>query len=249
VQTGQNAVIVGFIINGGGSKSLLLRALGPTLGQSPFNVPNVLANPTLELHDSSGNLIISNDNWGDASNKQAIMNTGKAPPNALESAILTSLTPGSYTAIARGVNSGTCNALVEAYNLDDNTSASNLANISTRSFVQTGNNVMIAGVIVQGIDNENVIVRGLGPTLSQFGVPSVLADPMLELRDVNGNLVASNDNWKDTQQTEIETTGLAPPNDKESAISATLSSANYTAILRGKNNTTGNALVEVYALH
>jgi hypothetical protein len=121
VGTGQNAVIVGFIIKGGGSKSVLLRTLGPTLGQSPFNVPNALANPILELHDSGGNLIISNDNWGNASNKQAIMNTGKAPPNALESAILISLTPGSYTAIARGVNNGTGNALVEAYNLDDNT--------------------------------------------------------------------------------------------------------------------------------
>ena len=249
VQTGQNAVIVGFIINGGGSKSVLLRVLGPTLGQSPFNVPNALANPTLELYDSSDNLITSNDNWGDASNKQAIMDTGKAPPNALESAILTSLSPASYTAIARGVNNGTGNALVEAYNLDDNTSASSFANISTRSFVQTGNNIMIAGLIVQGVDNENVIVRGLGPTLSHFGVPTVLADPTLELRDVNGNLLSSNDNWKDTQQTEIESTGLAPPNDKESAISATLAPANYTAILRGKNNTTGNGLVEVYALN
>ena len=177
------------------------------------------------------------------------MDTGKAPPNALESAILRSLVPGSYTVIARGVNNGMGNALVEAYNLDDNTSPSNFANISTRSFVQTGNNVMIAGLIVQGVDNKNVIVRGLGPTLSQFGVPSVLADPTLDLLDVNGNLIASNDNWKDTQQTEIETTGLAPPNDKESAISATLAPANYTAILRGKNNTTGNGLVEVYGLN
>jgi hypothetical protein len=108
---------------------------------------------------------------------------------------------------------------------------------------------MIAGVIAHGPDSENVIIRGLGPTLSQFGVPSVLADPTLEVRDVNGTLIASNDNWKDTQQTEIKTTGLAPPNDKESAISATLAPANYTAILRGKNNTTGNGLVEVYGLN
>ena len=94
-----------------------------------------------------------------------------------------------------------------------------------------------------------MLIRGLGPTLSQFGVTNVLADPTLDLRDANGNLIGSNDNWKDTQQTQIQATGLAPPNDKESAISATLSPANYTAILRGKNNTTGNGLVEVYALN
>ena len=108
---------------------------------------------------------------------------------------------------------------------------------------------MIAGVIVKGPDSENVIIRGLGPTLSQFGVTNVLADPTLDLRDANGNLISSNDNWKDTQQPQIQATGLAPPNDKESAISATMSPANYTAILRGKNNTTGNGLVEVYALN
>jgi hypothetical protein len=138
---------------------------------------------------------------------------------------------------------------VEGYDLDGSTTASTFGNISTRGFVQTGANVMIAGVIVKGPDSEDVIIRGLGPTLSQFGVTNVLADPTLELRDANGNLISSNDNWKDTQQTQIQATGLAPPNLKESAINATLSPANYTAILRGKNNTTGNGLVEVYALN
>jgi len=151
--------------------------------------------------------------------------------------------------IVRGVNNTTGNALIEGYDLDGSTTASKFSNISTRSFVETDNNVMIAGVIVQGPNSANVIIRGLGPTLSQFGVTNVLADPTLELRDASGNLISFNDNWKDTQQTQIQATGLAPPNDKESAISATLSPANYTAILRGKNNTTGNALVEVYALN
>jgi CSLREA domain-containing protein len=249
VGTGNNVLIAGLIVAGGGSKEVILRALGPTLGQPPFNVPGVLANPILELHDSTGTIITTNDNWGSAANAAAISASGYAPPNSHESAILTSLTPGNYTAIVKGANNSTGVALVEGYDLDGSTTASTFGNISTRGFVGTGNNVMIAGLIVKGPDSQNAIIRGLGPTLSKFGVPSVLADPTLELRDVNGNLLSSNDNWKDTQQTEIESTGLAPPNDKESAISATLSPANYTAILRGKNNTTGNGLVEVYALN
>ena len=251
VQTGNNVLIAGIIITGGNQKSVIVRALGPTLGQPPFNLAGVLADPTMELRDSTGALITANDNWGDAPNNQAITDSGYAPPNSLESAVLTTLNPGNYTAIVRGVNNGTGIALVEVYDLDDPTTASKLGNISTRAFVQTGNNVMIAGVIVHGPDTENVIIRGLGPTLGHapFNVPNALQDPTLELRDVNGNLIRSNDNWKDTQQTEIQASGYAPPNGLESAVSAALAPSNYTAILRGKSNTTGNALVEVYSLN
>jgi hypothetical protein len=227
---------------------VILRALGPTLGQPPFNIPNSLADPILELHDSAGALITSNDNWGSASNAPDIQASGYAPPNSNESAILADLDPGNYTAIVRGVNNTTGIALVEGYDLDF-TAASKFGNISTRGFVGTGAKVMIGGLIVHGPDSENVIIRGLGPTLIQFNLPNVLADPTLELRDVNGNLLASNDNWKDTQEAQIQASGYAPPNDLESAILATLTPANYTAILRGKNNTVGNALVEVYALN
>ena len=145
----------------------------------------------------------------------------------------------------RGVNDTTGIALVEGYDLDL-TAGSTFGNISTRAFVGTGANVMIAGVIVHGPDSESVAIRGLGPTLGQFGVPNVLADPVLDLRDANGNAVTTNDNWKTSQQTEIEASGYAPPNDLESAIAITLAPGTYTAILSGKNNTTGNALVEVY---
>jgi probable HAF family extracellular repeat protein len=247
VQTGNNVLIGGLVIKGTAPKKVILRALGPTLGKPPFNIPNALANPVIELHDSGGALITSNDNWKSASNVQAIMNSGFAPPDDLESAILTNLNPGNYTAIVRGFNNATGVALVEGYDLDAG-AGSKFTNISTRAFVQTGGNVMIAGVIVHG-QNENVLVRALGPTLSQFNVPNVLTDPTLELRDANGGLLASNDNWKDTQQAQIQATGSAPPNDLESAILATLAPANYTAILRGKNNTTGNALLEAYALN
>jgi hypothetical protein len=160
---------------------------------------------------------------------------------------MATLSPGAYTAIVRGVNNTIGVALVESYDLD-RTSDSKLANISTRGFVQTGDNVMIGGLIVQGIDPARVIIRAIGPTLSQYGVPSVLADPTLELHDGNGALMSFNDNWKDSQQADIQATGLPPPNDAESAILATLSPGAYTAIVKGKNNTSGVALVEAYQI-
>jgi hypothetical protein len=250
VQTGNNLVIGGLIISGGGPKAVIARALGPTLGQPPFNVPNALANPILELHDSTGTLITSNDDWTDAPNAQEIMDSGFAPPGNLESAILTTLDPGNYTAVVRGENNGTGIAIFESYDLDF-TAGSKFGNISTRGFVQTNEKIMIAGIIVRGSADENVLVRGLGPTLGQppFNVPNALANPFLDLRDANGTQVMSNDNWKSSQEAEIQAGGLAPPNDLEAAIAITLSPGNYTALLTGVNNTTGNALVEVYGLN
>jgi len=249
VQTGDNVMIGGLIISGSGPKKILLRVLGPTLGQAPFNIPNAMGNPTLNLFQGSA-LVASNDNWGNATNQQAIRDTGLAPPNAVEAAILISLNPGSYTAIVRGLNNTSGNALFEAYDLD-NTAGSKFGNISTRSFVQTGNDVMIAGVIVHGPGSKNVLIRALGPTLGQapFNLPNSLPDPFLDLRDANGTRITANDNWKSTQQTQIQATGLAPPNDAESAIATTLAPGSYTAIVTGVNNTTGNALVEVYGLN
>jgi len=247
VQTGNQVLIGGFIISGTGPKKLVMRALGPTL--SSFGVPGALQNPTLGLYNAAGTLISFNDNWGDAPNKQQIIDAHLAPPNAAEPAILATLDPGNYTAIVRGVNNTTGVALVEGYDIEPGTS-SQLENISTRGFVQTGDNVMIAGVIVGGSGgSQKVIVRALGPTLRNFGVANALADPTLELRDINGNLIQSNDNWRSTQQAEIIATGLQPPNDAESAIVATLAPSNYTMIVRGVNNTTGVALVEVYRLN
>jgi hypothetical protein len=243
VQSDNDALIGGFIIGGTGSKQVLLRALGPTLAQ--FGVAGALLDPTLELRDSSGGVVISNDNWEAAANAQSIP-ANLRPPNAQESAILATLNPGSYTAIVRGVNNTTGVALVEAYDLDTS-ATSELTNISTRGLVQTNSNVMIAGVVVQ-TRSENVIVRALGPTLANFGVTNPLVDPALELRDANGSLLASNDNWKTAQQTEITASSYAPPNDLEPAVVTTLAPGNYTAIVRGVNSATGIALVEVYAL-
>jgi hypothetical protein len=248
--TGNNVLIGGIIISGGGPKQVVLRALGPTLGKPPFNVPGALQDPVLELHDSAGALITSNDNWGSAANAAAITASGFAPPDAKESAILASLDPGNYTAIVRGANNTTGITLFEAYDLDT-TVTSKFGNISTRGFVETGAGAMIVGVIVDGPNSQDVIARGLGPTLGQppFNVPNSLPDPFLDLRDANGNRVMANDNWQDTQQAEIQASGLAPPNNLESAIAITLAPGDYTAILSGKNNSTGNALVEVYGLN
>jgi type VI protein secretion system component Hcp len=239
----QEVLIAGFIIDGTGPKQLVLRALGPTLAQ--FGVAGFLQNPTLELHNSAGALIAFNDNWAQAANANSIP-TNLRPPNNLESTILATLNPGSYTAIVRGLNNTTGVALAEVYDIAAG-STSHLGNISTRGFVQTGGNVMIAGVIVES-NTENVLVRALGPTLANFGITNALANPTLELRDAHGTLLAANDNWKSTQESQISATGKAPPNDLESAIVRSLAPGNYTAIVRGVNNTTGVALVDVYAL-
>jgi hypothetical protein len=246
VQTGDNVVIGGFIITGSGQKRVIVRAIGPSLVN--HGITNPLQNPTLELHDHTGAVIASNDNWMNSPNKQEIIDSGLAPSNNLESAILTSLNPGAYTAIVRGVNNGTGIALVEGYDLNP-TAGSKLGNLSTRALVQTGNNVMIGGFIITGPGQKKVLVRAIGPSLAQHSITNPLQDPTLELHNGNGALIAFNDNWKDTQQAQIQATGLQPTNDNESAILRTLPPGNYTAVVRGKNNTIGVALVEVYGLN
>ena len=207
-----------------------------------------LANPTLELHGPNG-LIEANDNWVDSPNKQAIIDSGVPPSNNLESAIVAILPANgaSYTAIVRGANGSTGIGVIEAYDLDT-AANSRLANISTRGFVQTGDNVLIAGTIVVGPSSQKVIIRGIGPSLP---IPGKMADPILELRDSNGAVLQSNDNWVDSPNKQaIIDSGVPPSNNLESAIVATLpgNGASYTAIVRGVNNTTGIAVVEVYAL-
>jgi len=255
-------MIGGFIVQGTERKTVIIRAIGPELTQ--FGVPNVLLNPTLELHNASGALLASNDNWQSTiiggiimnSQVQQIINSGHAPMDPRESAIIASLPAGNFTAIVRGVNNTRGVALVEVYDLSPNTD-SKLHNISTRSFVQTNDNVMIGGFIVAGNRPKRVIIRAIGPELTQFGVPNVLADPTLELHDRNGTLIASNNNWQttiiggiimDDQVMAILNTGLSPSDGRESAIIANLPAGNYTAIVRGAGNTTGVALVEVYDL-
>ncbi|MEP7072439.1 MAG: hypothetical protein ABI839_08635, partial [Verrucomicrobiota bacterium] len=201
-----------------------------------------LADPTLELHhtDAQGHdsVVTTNDNWTQTQSA-AIQATGKAPPRASEAAILANLPPGNYTAILRGKNNTTGVALVEAYDLSPG-ATSQLSNISSRGLVGTGNNVMIAGFI--GGANTKVLVRALGPTLTRFGVPGVLADPVLTLTDANGTTIATNDNWQQSAQaSQIQATGKAPPSAPEPAIIALRPSGNTTATVSGKNGATGVA--------
>ena len=243
VQTGENVLIGGFIITGTAPKKVIIRGIGPSLGGA--GVPDALADPTLELHQGSTTLMV-NDNW--RSDQEAeIVATGIPPTNDLESAIVTTLDPGPYTAILVGKNNGTGIGLIEAYDLNQ-AASSKLANISTRGFVNTGDNAMIGGFIIGGNGGAGgrVVVRAIGPSLGAVGIGNALQDPFLELHDANGSTLLTNDNWRSTQQAEIEATGLAPTNDLESALVTTLQDGNYTAVVRGNGDTTGVAVVEVY---
>jgi hypothetical protein len=259
VQTGDNVMIGGFVVQGSGSKTVIIRAIGPELTQ--YGVTNALADPRLELYNATGTLIASNDNWqttiigGIITSNQVsdIQNSGHAPTAASESAIIVDLPAGNYTAIVRGVNNAIGVALVEVDDLSPGTT-SILGNISTRSFVQTGDNLMIGGFIVQGTGTKREIVRAIGPELTQYGITNALADPRLELYNGTGTLIASNDNWQTTiiggiitsnQVSDIQNSGHAPTAASESAIIVDLPPGNYTAIVRGVNNAIGVALVEV----
>ena len=245
VDTGDNALIGGFIVTGTQPKKVIVRAIGPSLP-----VAGNLADPTLELRDGAGTLIRANDNWRIGGQEAEIVATMVPPTNDAESAIVETLPANTsrYTAIVRGVNDTTGIGLVEAFDLD-RTVDSKLANISTRGLVQTGDNVLIAGTIVLGTEPQKVIVRAIGPSLPVAGA---LADPTLELRDGNGTLLRANDNWRiGGQEQEIIATMVPPTNDAESALIQTLPAggASYTAIVRGVNNGTGVALVEIYAIN
>jgi hypothetical protein len=245
VGTDPNALFAGFIVTGNVNKKVIIRAIGPSLKVNGAPLAGRLQDPILELHDSSVTLE-TNDNWGDSPNKQAIIDSTVAPSDSLESAIVRSLPPGTYTAIERGVNNATGIGVVEMYDLDTAANA-RLVNISTRGFVQTGNDVLFAGMAVVGPGSQKVIVRALGPSIN---VPGKMADPTMELHDGNGGLLETNDNWVDSpnKQQIIDST-VAPPNNLESAIIRTLTAGSYTAIVRGVSNGTGIAVVEVYALN
>ena len=238
-------MIGGFIISGSANKTVLVRAVGPSLSNPPFNLQGTLSDPNLSLFDGTGARIAFNDNWGDASNANSI-DPSVRPTNPLESAILMSLAPGNYTAIVRGQNGATGLALVEVFDQEP-TALAKLTNISTRALVQTGDTVMIGGFV--GGSAGQVVVRAIGPSLANppFNLTNVLQNPTLSLFDGNGNQFAFNDDWRSTQEADIVALHLQPSNDAESAILTTLAPGNYTAIVRGANNTTGLALVEVYS--
>jgi hypothetical protein len=239
VEQGDDVLIGGFIVTGNQMKKLIVRAIGPSL---PIN--DSLLDPELQLYNSAGELVGKNNNWQDALNAQEIADSTVAPTNAFESAVLGNVPPGAYTAIVSGVNGGTGVGLVEAYDLSLN-AVSKFANIATRGSVQTGENVLIGGFIILGPDPQKLLVRGIGTSLP---LANKLADPVLELYNSNGDLVAGNDNWRSDQEGDIAATGVPPDEDQEAAVLATVPAAAYTAVLRGAGDTTGVGVVEVYAI-
>lgn len=241
VQPGDNALIGGVIIRGSEPKKVILRGIGPSL-----NLPGKLDDPVIELHDAAGGLITSNDDW--KSDQQNVQATGLAPTNDRESAIVITLDPGQYTLVMRGKNNSSGIGVVEVYDIGLQANA-RLANVSSRGIIGTGDNVLIGGFFAgpQTAAVTGVVFRAIGPSLTQFGVPGAMQDPMLEIHNGNGDLIASNDDWQSDQKAAIQALNLAPSDSRESAIvMRNFDPGPYTAIVRGKNNTSGVGLVEIY---
>ncbi|HSP46058.1 MAG TPA: matrixin family metalloprotease [Chthoniobacterales bacterium] len=255
VGTGNNVVIGGFIIQGSQPTTVVLRGIGYSL--PALGIANALEDPVIELHSSTGTILATSDDWIDDSWATSVASYHLDPQNSRESAILTTLDPGSYTVVVRSFDNGngklTGIALVELYDLHLNSripsSPGRAGNISTRGPVITGDQLLIGGFIVGGNQTKEVAVRAIGPSLAAFGVSGALPDPTVELRDASGNLVDSNNNWGDhPKAAQIQSEGLAPNQPVESALQVTLGPGSYTAIVRGFNGATGIGLVEIYDL-
>jgi hypothetical protein len=246
VDTGERVSVAGFIIAGDTPKKVLIRGIGPSLAANGVPIP--LANPTLTLFDSAGNVKMTNDDWKNSPDAAEIMNTGIPPGNDLESAIIATIAAGQYTAQLAGKDGGTGNGLVEVYDLQSGASSA-LANLSTRGYTSGGDNVLIGGLIMGSGDSPIVVLRALGPSVGSLGVINFLPDPTLELRDSNGATIAYNDDWKIPYFQPLLATNLPPGQDAESAIVVPfLTPGNYTAIVRGKGSASGVALVEAYRI-
>src|SRR4029077_10496420 len=247
VSSGDNVLINGFIVTGTNPKTVVLRALGPSL--SGFGISGVLADPVLSLYNSSGALVATNDNW-QTDNSTFLIQNGFAPSNPLESATLqTNLAPDAYTVVVNGKNGAQGISLAEVYEIFSPGLNSKLGNISGRGFVGTGDNALISGFIIGDVGSGTVVVRALGPSLGSFGVSDPLSDPVLTIYDSKGNVIATNNNWQDDNHaSDVQRNRLAPPNALESAVILRLPAGEYTAVVCGNNGATGNALVEVYHL-
>lgn len=247
VGTGDNALIAGFIMRGTAPKRLAIRAMGQSTG-----LPGAIGNPTLELHDSTGATIATNNNWGDAPNKQDVINIGLNPGSPNESVILTTVPSNAngaaYTAVMRGVNNTVGLGVVEVYDLDSGP-GSTLLNISTRGQVGVDPKALIGGFILGGAESKTILVRALGPSLTPFGIPNALVNPTLDFFNGQGTQIDSNDDWMDSpQKNQIQSSGLAPSDPKESAILQQLPPGQYTAVVHGANSGIGVGSVEVYQL-
>ena len=246
VSGGTDVAIAGFVISGWTSKTVVVTAKGPSLGQ--YGITNPLSDPQLQLvRSSDGATMAVNDNWGNAANAGDILASGFAPSNSLESAVLATLAPGPYTAVVSGVHGAAGTALVEVYEVDHPDVP--LINISTRGEVLTGLDVMIGGFVILGDAPQTVVVTAKGPSLAPYGIANPLANPTLTLvRSSDQTVMATNDDWGTASNAaQLQASGFAPSNSLESAILIQLSPGAYTAIVTGVNGGTGTGIVEVYA--
>ena len=245
VQTGFDVMIGGFVLSGNVPKTVVIRAIGPSLAN--YGVAGALANPTVQLVRLSDNTVVAtNDDWGTDPSATQIADLGLAPAHPLESALFVSLVPGAYTAIVSGVGGATGVGLIEVYEVG--MPEVQLINISTRGKVQTGFDVMIGGFVILGEAPQKVLIRAIGPSLANYGVSGALANPTMQLvRIADSALLAANDDWQTASNAgEIVATSLAPLHPYESAILITLAPGAYTAIVSGVGGATGVGLVEVY---
>ena len=249
-------MIEGFIVQGpaGSIKKIIVRAIGPSL--VPFGITDALADPILEIHGANNATIATNNNWkatqvgGIITGNQfaEINGSGVAPSNNLESAIIANLAPGDYTAVVRGLGNTVGTGVVDAYDLSLGSSA-RLVNFATRGLIQPGDKLMIAGFIVQN-GPVRAVIRAIGPSLTAFGIPNALPDTTLELRNQNGVIVRENDDWQSdpAQKQQLESVGLQPSHELEAALVETIQPGQYTAHVRGKGQTSGIGVVQVYFL-
>jgi sugar lactone lactonase YvrE len=253
VGTGTGVLIGGFIIQGSAQSTLVVRAIGPSL--STFFGGEALEDPFLEIFDSSMVSLGSNDNWESGPDAAAIQAAGLAPNHPLESALRITLPAGNYTAVVKGVGDPTFVGgfqpgltgigLVEVYDLQQ--SGNRAGNIATRGTVLSGQNVMIAGCIIGGGQAKEIIARGIGPSLRDFGVNDALGNPRLQLFNSNGSQLAENDDWEQgPDASTIQNRGFAPGSQLESALLATLIPGAYTVIESPAPQDSGVGLIEIY---
>jgi hypothetical protein len=254
VGSGTNSLTVGLAINGSGSKQMLIRAIGPTL--ATFGVSGVLNNPQLALLNSAGVVIASDVAWGGSATLASVFASVGAfalPATSADSALYVSLSTGVYTAQISGVNGASGVALAELYDADGGNPPTRLINVSARAQAGTGSNVLTAGFVIGGSGTDTLLIRGIGPGLTQYGVTGVLASPQVTVVDSTGATIGFDSGWGGGSALTAAFAQVGafalPANSADSAILVTLPAGSYTAQVSGANGATGVALVEIYEVN
>jgi hypothetical protein len=252
-------LIAGFNVAGSEPRAVLVRAVGPALLAVDPNFPDPLADPVVEVFDRDSRRLARNDNWSDDGAAGALgaafasVGAFPFPAASRDAAVRLILAPGDYTAVISGAGGSTGTALAEVYEENAN-GASRLTNLSSRTLVRVGSEVMIAGFVVRGDQPARLLIRAIGPGLADFGVPGTLANPQLAIYS-GGTELAANDDWAagpDAAQVRSTAASIGafalPEGSADAALLLTLEPGNYSATVSGVNSTTGVALVEVYQL-